>query len=219
LPLIFGARNRNDDFLENLVTPQQTTTLGSKRWRKTMPAKTRQFGSMICLMMAGALALGCSSRDDKQPGAPGAETQRNSSASTVGAIQPCKILTAAQVGTVLPNHDDGMVTDSGDSITKGIKSYGCSYVNKETNLLTVVLSIAENEERFSWIKPSEGSHRDDRKIEIGDYGWVYGDPNNLKVEVVQGLTVIDLKLMAPGAQAKSAEMIELARAIAQGLRK
>jgi hypothetical protein len=154
-----------------------------------------------------------------QSGAFAAEIQKNSSAPAAGAIQPCKILTPAQVSTVLPNHDDGMVTDSGDSIMKGVKSYGCSYVSKNANLMTVVLSIAENQERFSWIKPSEGSHRNDRKIDIGDRGWVSGDPNELKIEVVQGLTVIDLKLMAPGAQKKSAEMIELSRVIAQQLRK
>lgn len=184
-----------------------------------MLTKTRQFGSMIFLMIAGVFVLGCSSREGKQSRALASETQRNSSASNAGAIQPCKILTAAQVATVLPNHDDGMVTDSGDSIMKGVKSYGCSYVSKDANLMTVVLSIAENEERFSWIKPSEESHRDDRKIDIGDRGWVYGDPGNLMVEVVQGLAVIDLKLMAPGAQGKSAEMTELARVIAQRLRK
>ena len=150
---------------------------------------------------------------------PSGDQRGSASLSNVGAIQPCKILTAAQVATVLPDHDDGMVTDSGDSIMKGVKSYGCSYVSKDANLMTVVLSIAENAERFSWIKPSEGSHRDDRKIDIGDRGWVGGDPNHLEVEVVQGLAVIELKLIAPGAQGKSAQMIELARVIAQGLQK
>ncbi len=86
-------------------------------------------------------------------------------------------------------------------------------------MMTMVVSIAENEERFSWIKPNEDSHRDDRKIDVGDRGWISGDANKLEIEVAQGLSVIELKLMAPGAQGKSPQMIELARVIAQQFRK
>ncbi len=182
-----------------------------------MLTKTHEFKYLIILSVAGMVWISCTGSGAWTP--PTAAVQKNSDAPRAEGIQPCKILTSAQVAMVLPNHDNGMVTDSGDSIMKGVKSYGCSYVNQNANLLTVVISIAENAERFSWISPSEGSHRNDRKIEVGDHGWVYGDSNDLKAEVVQGLAVIDLKLVAPGAQAKSVEMIELARVIARAFRK
>ena len=180
-----------------------------------MLKKYRLFVCVTLFTLAGVALLGCSG--SKEGTAPAAESQKSSSTPASGKIQPCKLLTAAQVATVLPDHDDGMVALAGGSLMKGVDAYQCSYSNKDMNILTVVLNVAENEERFSWIKPSEGSHRDDRKIEIGDAGWAYGDADDLKVRVVKGLTVIDLELMAPGAQGKSAAMIELARVIVQGL--
>ncbi len=97
---------------------------------------------------------------------------------------------------------------------KGVDDYQCSYTNRSTGLLTIVLNIAQNDERFSWIKPNADSHRNDRTINIADGGWVYGRDDDLKVEVVKGRTVIDLELMEAGARAKADAMVELARLIA-----
>ncbi len=177
-----------------------------------MLTRTHRFAYLAVLTIAGAIIPACSGSGDPAP--PGAAAERSSAAK--GGIQPCRLLTSAQVATVLPGHDDGMVTNSGGSFMKGVDDYQCSYTNRETHLLTVVLNVAQNEERFSWIKPSEGTHREHRKIDVGDAGWVYGTANDLKVEAVKGLTVIDLELMGPGAQEKSAAMIELARVIARG---
>ena len=181
-----------------------------------MLTRTRLLGYLTILTMAGTIILGCGGGGEGT--APAAEPGKNTSTPAAGGIQPCKLLTSDQVATVLPGHDGGMVAHSGGSLAKGINAYQCSYTNKNTDLMTVILNVAENDEDFSWIKPSEGSHRDHRKIEVGDAGWVYGDPDDLKVEVVLGRTVIDLELMATGAQQKSAAMIELARVIAKGLR-
>jgi len=171
-------------------------------------------GAVYFVMIAGTVILGCSAcPEGSLRAAPAADPQ------AAGTIEPCKLLTPIQVATVLPNNDGGTVTNSGGSFMKGVDAYQCSYGDRKTSLMTVILNAAKDKENFSWIKPSEGEHRDHRKIDVGDAGWVYGSPDDLKVEVVLGLTVIDLELMAPGAQGKSAAMIELARVIAQRLRK
>ncbi len=131
-----------------------------------------------------------------------------------GIMQPCGLLTAEQVSTVLPGHDAGTPKLSGGSLMKGIEAYQCSYSNKSMDMMTVVLNIANDDESFSWINPGEGLHRNHRKIEIGDRGWAYGEDNNLKIEVVKGRAIINLELISPGARSKSDALIELARIVA-----
>ena len=138
-------------------------------------------------------------------------------AASAGSLQPCKLLTAAQVATVLPNHDGGMVTHSGGSLIKGVDAYQCSYSNTAADLLTVVLNVAENDERFSRIRPSPSSHKNDRHVDIGDGAWIYGEGDHIKVEVLKGRTVIDLDLMVPGAKSKSNALVELARTVTKNV--
>src|SRR5829696_5306917 len=54
-----------------------------------------------------------------------AETAGGASAN--GTIPICRLLTAEQVSTVLPNHDRGTQMASGPSLTKNVDSYQCSY--------------------------------------------------------------------------------------------
>jgi hypothetical protein len=136
-------------------------------------------------------------------------------ASWRGDIKPCELLTPAQVSTVLPKADKGFVAANGESLIPGVKSYQCSYVNPETHLLTVVVTVAADDASFAKIAPSASSHEDHRKVAVGDGGWVFGDPNDLKVEAVKGRTLIDLHVMAPGAQQKADQLVELARAVAK----
>jgi hypothetical protein len=165
------------------------------------------------------LICGCGNRpqDAKTADSPAAPLESDHSG-TSNRIRPCELLTAEQVATVLPNHDGGMAVLSGGSLMKGVDAYQCSYSNKTMDLMTVVLNIADNDDNFSWIKPSEGLHRDDRKVEIADGGWVYGEDDDLKIEVVKGRTIIDLELMAPGARSKAEALIELARVVAGNIR-
>jgi hypothetical protein len=152
-------------------------------------------------------------------GGPGAgsagSTGKVSGEAPAAGIQPCKLLTAEQVATVLPNHDGGMVAHAGGSLIKGVDAYQCSYSNAVPNIFTVVLNVAVDDERFKEIKPSRSFHSDDKKIDAGDAGWVYGSDDDMKVEVLKGRTVIDLELLAPRARGKSDALVGLARAVAQ----
>ncbi|HEY3011301.1 MAG TPA: hypothetical protein VGJ36_01045 [Gemmatimonadales bacterium] len=130
-------------------------------------------------------------------------------------IKPCELLTPAQVSTVLPQHDAGMVAANGESLIKGVKSYQCSYTTPAINLLTVIVTVAADDAAFGKIAPSESMHSDHRQIKVGDRGWVYGEDNDLKVSVVKGHALVDLELMATGARQKAHALVELARAVAQ----
>lgn len=136
-------------------------------------------------------------------------------ASWRGDIKPCELLTPAQVSTVLPKPDEGFVAANGESLIKGVKSYQCSYVNPEAHLLTVVVTVAADDASFAKIAPSASSHEDHRKIAVGSGGWVFGEGDELKVAVVKGRTLVDLHLMAPGAQQKADQLVELARVVTQ----
>lgn len=128
--------------------------------------------------------------------------------STLLDIVPCELLTSEQVETVLPGHDEGYTALSGGSLMKGVDSYQCSYTNKNTDLLTVIVHVAANEERFSWIKPQPSSSK--TEVKIGDGGWLLSDSNGLKLEASKGLKVIELNLMAADAQTKTDALIKLA---------
>jgi hypothetical protein len=119
------------------------------------------------------------------------------------------------VSTVLPKADKGFVAADGESLIKGVKSYQCSYINPDTQLLTVIVTVAADDASFAKIAPSPSRHEDHRKIAIADGGWVYGQDDDLKIAVIKGRALIDLELMAPGAQQKADQLVELARAVAQ----
>ena len=109
----------------------------------------------------------------------------------------------------------GLGPANGESLIPGVKSYQCSYINPDTHGLTVIVTVAENDAAFEKIAPSESLHEDHRPATVGDRGWVFGEPDDLKVAAVKGRTLVDLELMAPGAAAKADALIELARAVAR----
>ncbi|MDH4349161.1 MAG: hypothetical protein OEW17_10165, partial [Gemmatimonadota bacterium] len=120
-------------------------------------------------------------------------------------IDPCKLLTREQVATVLPNHDGGSVAHAGPALIPGVSAYQCSYVDKEFNLLTVILNVAVDDKRFAEIRPGS-IVTDEQQVAVADGGWVRGDPSDMKLTAVKGRTVIDLELMAPGAGGKIAAL-------------
>jgi len=122
-------------------------------------------------------------------------------------IVPCELFTSEQVSTVLPGHDEGFTAKSGGSLMKGVDSYQCSYTNDNTDLFTVIVHVAANEERFSWIKPDLTLGT---KIKLGDGGCLISESDELKLEASKGLKVIELDLIAPGAKEKSDALIKLA---------
>ena len=137
-------------------------------------------------------------------------------ASATVQIEPCKLLTKEQVATVLPNHDGGSVAHAGPSLIPGVSAYQCSYLNPDMGLFTVILNVAVDQERFADIKPSF-SMTTVTKVPVADGGWMRGDSDDFKLTAAKGLTVIDLELMAPGADKKSAALVALGQAVAAKL--
>jgi len=123
-------------------------------------------------------------------------------------IVPCELLSAEQVETILPGHDEGFTAMSGGSLMKGVDSYQCSYTNENIDLFTVIVHVAANAELFDWIKPHLSS--DDTELKIGDGGYLRSSADEIKLEVSKGFKVIELNLMAPGASKKADAMIKIA---------
>jgi hypothetical protein len=150
-------------------------------------------------------------------GAPATQSAQAESADPPagGAVNPCGLLTAEQVATVLADSDKGDLTHSGGSLIAGVDAYECAYTNADASqVFTIVLDIAADDERFAKIRPSKFAMKDERGIDIGDAAWVYGDgDDDLKLKVLHGHTMIDLELLGPGAHAKSEQVIALGRAV------
>jgi hypothetical protein len=155
----------------------------------------------------------------------GAESEKgvaSESPSGSTGIAPCELLSADQVATVLANSDEGFVAKAGGSLIEGVDSYQCSYSNPDTDLFTVILTVAVDDERFEDIEPNPSTRRDMfpdsfREVDVGDRGWVSGQPDDMKLTAIQGRTVIDLELMASDAGEKTDALIALGVAIASQL--
>jgi hypothetical protein len=133
-------------------------------------------------------------------------------------LVPCELLTADDVATVLPDADDGFEAMAGGSLIDGVDAYQCSYMNPVFDLFTVIVNVAEDDERFEWIEPSPSAYGDEaREVDVADGGWLHGTDTDLKVTVVKGLAVIDLELMAAYAGERADALIELARIVADRL--
>jgi len=132
-------------------------------------------------------------------------------------IVPCELLTSEQVETVLPGHDGGFTAMSGGSLMKGVDSYQCSYSDEEYNLLTVIVHVAADAENFDWVRPKSGiiksMHKNAIDLNIGDGGWLYGNPDDMQLKASKGYTVIELELMSPNAGEKGDALVELAKVL------
>lgn len=170
----------------------------------------------FCTLLAGVVALGaCNSGGNAQTRAaeekPRAEATE---AGASGALQPCRLLTGEQVARVLPEHDDGFVAKEGGSLIEGVDAYQCSYSNPAGDLLTVILNVAVDAERFGKIKRSGFAMGSDAKeLEVANGGWLRGEAGDMKVTVLKDLTVIDLELLAADADQKTEALVELARQV------
>ncbi len=175
-----------------------------------MRARTVMSGLGSTMTVLALLASGCGK------GAPG-EVAAASSKAGSGAIQPCQLLTSQEVATVLADHDGGFVAHAGGSLIQGVDAFQCSYSNPSTEVLTVILNLAVDDERWAAIEPSRSRHEDHQQIEVGEWGWVWGQADDLKISAGKGRTLIDLELFAPDAKQRSAALIALARAVAERL--
>ena len=166
------------------------------------------------LPILAAIAVTLSCGGEPRQGAAGGEAKGAPPSVSGNAIEPCRLAAAEQVGKVLPNHDGGTVMHSGASLIKGVEAYQCSYVNPATDLLTVVVNVAADNDRFDAIKKSSSFHSDHRKVSIGDAAWVWGEDDDMKVQVEKGRAILDLELMAKGARDRTDALVELARVVA-----
>lgn len=156
----------------------------------------------------------------------GAETEGTAASESSGAsagIEPCDLLSAGQVATVLTDADEGFVAKAGGSLIEGVDSYQCSYSNPDTDLFTLILTVAVDDERFEDIEPNPSTRRDMfpdsfREVDVGDRGWVSGQPDDMKLTAIQGRTVIDLELMASDAGEKTEALTALGATVASQVR-
>jgi len=170
---------------------------------------------LVAVLLAGCRG-GSGSGAATDAGARSASTAESESAGSAG-IKPCELLSKAQVATVLPEPDDGFQAHAGGSLIKGVDAYQCSYSNPAMNILTVILNVAAEDERFEDIKPGSVIREGSRKVDVGDGGWLRSEDDDMKLTAVKGRTVIDLELMAPKARDKADALVELARAVAAKL--
>jgi hypothetical protein len=165
------------------------------------------------LIAAGTLVLGVVGCGGK-PGGSAADTAAQAGAAD---LKPCQLLTADQVTTVLPGHDEGFVAHAGGSLVEGVDAYQCSYTDSTSNILTVVVNRAADDARFETIKPDHVGEPDVQKVGVADGGWVWGDDDDWKVQAVRGRSVIDIELMAPHAKQKSDQLVGIAGVVAAQL--
>jgi len=160
---------------------------------------------IVCLVFSFTMACGNGNKNEEAK-----EETKNLNSND---IVPCELLTLEQVKTVLPGSSEGYTAASGGSLMKGVDSYQCSYTNDKLNLFTVIVHIAVTGEDFNWIKPKDSirdSYEDARELNIGDGGWLYGKPDDMKVKVAKGYTVVELELMSDNAKEKENALVELA---------
>jgi hypothetical protein len=158
------------------------------------------------------LTVACGSND---VGAQRTAHPRDASQGASQSLQPCKLLTDAQVRTVLPDLADSSDMSTGNALVKTIQSYQCSHVSTNAaGMLIVIINSATNAESFSSLKESNKPPDDAKKVDIADGGWVYPKDNGLEVLVLKGRAVIHLDLDAKDAAQKSQELVELARIVA-----
>lgn len=138
-----------------------------------------------------------------------------------GQVDPCTLLSDAQVESVLPGHDAGMVAHAGPSLIDGVNAYQCSYANANVEVFSVVLNIAVDQAHFVKIEPDWSGLAGatiGQDVAVGDRGYLYGEADDLKLTATRGLTVIDLELLATKASDRSAPLVAAGQAVAAKVR-
>jgi len=138
----------------------------------------------------------------------------------VYAFDACGLLSKEQVDTVLPGNNGPMERDTSEaSLFKDVELGHCSYPQvdgTDFQFLDLVVYKAGSDEAFGQIDISKRAGGSSvRKLDIGDVSFLdINDSDSVKVSVSKGRTEFDLSLDANGAEEKSDQLIELARAIA-----
>ncbi|MCC6203075.1 MAG: hypothetical protein IT494_08725 [Gammaproteobacteria bacterium] len=184
--------------------------------------------STLLFILCGSVLLlaACGGEAPDQSNTPATPVPADRQAETTVAAAPerldiCHLLTPEQVASVLPDHDGGSVTQAGSSLLAGIDTWQCSYTaqhDEDVDLLTGIVTVAPNDELFKQIEPTGFAYDEDQQVSVGDRGWIDdGEEDDLHVQAVKGRAVIDLELLATGAQTRRDALLQLAREIASQL--
>jgi hypothetical protein len=135
--------------------------------------------------------------------------------------QACDLLTDEQVATVVPGHDGGHDQDTSEaSLMKDVSLEHCKYYHGGPEglvMLDVLVWRASSDEGFEQIAISEWGHSSDTKLDIGDVSFLEDGGGTWTATASKGRTVFELSLMADDAEAKSEQLVELARRVAAKL--
>jgi len=138
----------------------------------------------------------------------------------VFAFDACGLLSKEQADSVLPGNSGGMERDTSEaSLFKDVEMGHCSYPfveDMDFRFLDLVVYRAGSDEAFGQIDIGKRAGSSSvRKLDIGDVSFLdITDADSITVSVSKGRTEFDLSLDAKGAEAKSDQLIELARVIA-----
>ena len=201
----------------NTMMHQADVRLGDPR---TARGSAAGLAPLLAVLLATMLAAGCG--DSRPAGDTAAEDTATADATAGGDEDrgPCALLGADEVASVLPGHDGGSIAANGGSLIKGVDSYQCSYTRVEgmdARLFTVIVHKAADDAAFEQIRPGRSMHEDDQPVEAGDAAWVYGDEDDLKLQMLKGRSIVELELMTPDAATRKDAVVELARALATRL--
>ena len=134
-------------------------------------------------------------------------------------IEVCKLLSDAQVRSVVPDLADTRVASNGESLMKTVESYQCSHVNTSAEGLIVEVHFAADDQSFRQITGGGPDRFEtEKKLDIGDASWIYPKDNRMIVTVHQGRTLVELLLNTKDAAQKGQALTELARAVAAKVR-
>ena len=135
--------------------------------------------------------------------------------------QACSLLTDEQVATVVPGHDGGHDQDTSEaSLLKDVSMEHCKYYHGGPEglvMLDVIVYRASSDDGFEQIAVSEWGHSSDKKLDIGDVSFLEDAGGTWIATASKGRTVLELRLTADDAEAKSEQLVELARAVAAKL--
>ena len=152
--------------------------------------------------------------------APAEENQPIVSASADQSEGACGLLTRQQVDTVIPGNDGGHERDtSEETLLDGVEMDHCQYVlveGMDAKFLDLLIYRAASDEAFPQIEIDHMAGKESyRQLDIGDMAFLMdmSDQQKMMVTASKGRTVIELKLIADDAQAKSEQLIELTRIV------
>lgn len=193
----------------------------SKRVHRVLPDDPSTFRTPalvpLLVIAAAALASACGGGtppESTQAAASAAASAPASAGESSNGVEPCELLSAEQVASVLPDAAAGTTAHAGQSLIEGVDAYQCSYTNAAGGLLTVILNVAVDDARFADIRPGSAVRENREPVDAGDEGWMVVAADEVKVKATQGRTVIDVELMASGAADKSTQLVALAEAVA-----